>query len=454
MVSRSPDHANGSKQRETEPRKAPLVLTAHHGLAPYPTMSDLPPNGQFLFPLIWNRDPGSSFKKGSFLAITIACSFFMLNPAPLFTWAFPEIDCEWDAKHGITNYEVLMEHTLGLSSECVRNIFWITFVVFGSLAVGDVVLAQGRSKLGTGKPSDTFPWPAAWKTDNYLCYHDMFSEPTRYGRLLRRPGNTLSNFSYMLGFLSILSSCFLGNKPNPYFYSDVEFGCCLMVLCVMSVIWHGSNSPFSQYPDLCTMYMSIAYLLVRYIAHGSVMYACRNNGVDPDVANLWASRIAFLGYSSCLTGAGYFYYTQFTKGMLHGPSPDSVRARITGTSNVFDTGHEDCYVATVCIFTNLPFMFMFIPSAMTVFLYDSAGSRMAATLGYRTIAVGWVYRTWERFLLDGHPVMNYFLAQPAGIYKMVGCALVSPTAQHHMWTGVTLLAGYVHARSLEGMERM
>lgn len=388
------------------------------------------------------------------MALTLAGFLFMLHPAPVLMSLFPQIDCEWDAKQGIFDYSALLEHTLGLSSEVVYNIFYATFVVFAGLGVADVLLAQGRSKSGTGKPSDTFPWPASWKTDNYLCYHDMFSEPTRHGRLLRRPGNTLSNFSYMLGFLCILSSCFLGDKPNPFFWSDVEFGFVLMLLCVMSVIWHASNAPFSQYPDLGSMYMSIAYLLVRYLAHGWVMYSVRRKGMDPDEAFWWSSRAAVVVYTSMLIGVGRFYYVQFTKGWLHGPSPDSVRSRITGTSNVFAMGQEDCYVATACVFTSLPVIMFFIPSAMTVMWYDSAGSRLAATVGYRTIAVGWTYRTWERFLMDGHAGMNYLLAQPAGIFKMIGCALVSPTAQHHLWTGITLLSGYVHSRSLEGMERM
>ena len=64
-----------------------------------------------------------------------------------------------------------------------------------------------------------FPWPESWETNNNACYDDMFCEPTRENRLIRRAGNALSNFFYLLLSLIILISTtnrgLLGDNESP-----------------------------------------------------------------------------------------------------------------------------------------------------------------------------------------------------------------------------------------------
>ena len=48
------------------------------------------------------------------------------------------------------------------------------------------------------------------------------------------------------------------------------FGIMLMVLAVLSVVWHSSNAPAAQYIDLWSMDSCVAYLIVRITCIGAV----------------------------------------------------------------------------------------------------------------------------------------------------------------------------------------
>lgn len=135
--------------------------------------------------------------------------------------------------------------TTGLSYTSIFVSFTLTAAVFTVL-----IWTDAKTKL---RP---FPWPEVWETDNNACYNDMFCEPTRQNRLIRRPGNTLSNFVYLqLGFMILMSTLSHGlprgnnlDEP-PMIYglllSDFIFGVMLIILSVSSIIWHSCNAMVS-----------------------------------------------------------------------------------------------------------------------------------------------------------------------------------------------------------------
>ena len=74
----------------------------------------------------------------------------------------------------------------------------------------------------------------------------MFCEPTRPGRLLRRPGNALSNFVYVFGAACVLHSTLLlpaadsgggggGGGGTAFWVADAMFGVMLLLLGLTSV---------------------------------------------------------------------------------------------------------------------------------------------------------------------------------------------------------------------------
>ena len=124
----------------------------------------------------------------------------------------------------------------------------------------------------------------------------------------------------------------------------------------------------------------------------------------------------------------------------------------------------------VCLYGGMPVLYMVVPVAVQVLMIGSMGSVVASTFTIASLVVGWSVRMFERFCLDGwHPMNailrlraanNQELATAKGLlprawYNLVAAtltfaaAVASPTAHLHFWTGITLLMGYVHARSLD-----
>ena len=61
---------------------------------------------------------------------------------------------------------------------------------------------------------------------------------------------------------------FRRQTPNPFLVADTIFGVMLLILASLSVIWHASNAPKSQYIDLWSMDSCIAYLIIRCACQG------------------------------------------------------------------------------------------------------------------------------------------------------------------------------------------
>ena len=116
------------------------------------------------------------------------------------------------------------------------------------------------------------------------------------------------------------------------------------------------------------------------------------------------------------------------------------------------------------VFAGLPVLFAALPVLVQTCAARSVGSVVAQTTMLASLSVGWGYRAFERFFLDGCAPMNAVArrmrraaaadggarASPLrGAALTTLAALVSPTAVLHGCTGVTLVVGYMHARTVE-----
>ena len=140
-------------------------------------------------------------------------------------------------------------------------------------------------------------------------------------------------------------------------------------------------------------------------------------------------------------------------------------------SPILHTGNQNLTVLNSCLFMGLPVLLMIAPT-LSLFLAGSVGSLLAATIAQTTVAIGWNLRMGERFVIDGwmpmravvkwcsfsnasapggskgHPERDVRDAQ-LSVVGTVCAALVSPTAILHFFTGLTLMFGYVHMRSID-----
>jgi len=368
-----------------------------------------PPYGQFCLPLLWERDTScSNAVKATMIILTIS-SLILLWYAPHL------ITSDWDNNHEIGQSDdgfLLVKETLGISPSHMSIILGVTVALGLLLILIDFFLV------------DTSVWPKEhWDMNNTLCYDEMFTEPLRNGRVIRRPGNALSNLSYFTASLCILSV-----SPKPI--CDVLFGSILMMLFISSFLWHATNAPWVHYLDLWSMDLSIAYLILRSICQ----FLCSSSYFDLVCTLLYG------GFSAHL---GRFYYLYATRDEgLHGASPISVRARLAGTSNVLGKGHIDILVRDACLFIGLPVLYCAIPYFILFPYYDF--SLTAAKWACRTLIIGWSYRCFERWTLDGCLVMNW-----AKDRSVLASAILSPTSVLHFLTGVTILFGYMALYSLE-----
>ena len=348
------------------------------------------PFGQSLFPAIAARDPAPWLLKAALLSLCVASLVAMPFAAPLaarFGVAAP-----WDAAHGVSwdkpldATAALLEHAVGLTPDGIWLVGAATAACFAVLFLLD----------GAGVcRGPLVRWPGSWDVDNRQCYHEMFAEPTRPGALVRRPGNVYSNWPYLYAGLAVLGGAATtlssSSAPSPTFWlPDCMFAVILLGLAALSVIWHSSNAPTSQYIDLWTMESAIAYLIVRFVALG----ACSLLG--PDWATASALGCAAI-YGLAIYANGRQQYRAYQAGFLHGGCPYSGRARLR---------QGDMNVAGVCAFAGMPVGYMLLPVAVQCLAIGSVGSATAFSLAAASLVVGWSVRMFERFCLDGWAPMQ------------------------------------------------
>lgn len=412
------------------------------------------PYGESLFPEIWEVDPTSSTLKSTYLALALASLVGLCFMSNILTPLFPGAASYWDEKNGadsgaILDFPLVMQKALNLPLETVNALFLVTGGVCVLLIIADVLTAGPET-------CKTHPFPASWKCDNTVCYHEMFSEPTRFGRLLRRPGNSLSNAPYLLACLCALASVAaqqLGSAENqklynPFWLADAEFGILLFLLALTSLLWHGTNAPWSQYPDIWSMDCCIVYLIVRNICMGILGCLWKYTSTNPETAKTVAGGACFVIYTVVVILGGQNKYSWYEKGTLHGSCPFAVRSRLAGKPSL--GGEKKALsISELAIFAAMPFLYILIPMILQLFLLKSTGSRTSYDFLARTLVVGWTARLFDRWVLDGFPFINYFLAMKPGLVRTVGAAIFSPTGNLHFWTGLTLVCGYVHARTVD-----
>lgn len=209
----------------------------------------------------------------------------------------------------------------------------------------------------------------------------------------------------------------------------------------------------------------ISFLLVRFLCMSLLR-------VHPFAA----STMAALAFSAAIAIHGRHQYLSFRAGHLDGGCPFSGRYRLQHRGR---HGVQDLTVLAVCVFAAMPALYMVVPYiAMTAL--GSGGSALAGTLCTLSLVIGWSWRMFERFCLDGFAPMNLLhslsarycsplsgsgraigprkeeagtCAQTTGRRALsfaltTGAAFLSPTAALHFFTGLTLLFGHAHARSV------
>lgn len=217
--------------------------------------SNLQPYWKCLFNAVFRQDPTHPIIKHIYFPIYLLLHLPVIFPETFGKWVFhfPDSYFTFDETFlpNVTRYKVLglISLTTGLSSISIFICFTVTVAAFTVLIWTDAI-----TKI---RP---FPWPKSWEADNNACYYDMFCEPTREGRLIRRPGNALSNFLYlMLAFMVLMSTVSHGldSGKTPMIYglliSDFIFGVMLFILSISSVIWHSCNAMVSQLMIHCVM---------------------------------------------------------------------------------------------------------------------------------------------------------------------------------------------------------
>ncbi len=149
--------------------------------------------------------------------------------------------------------------------------------------------------------------------------------------------------------------------------------------------------------------------------------------------------------------------------------PVSVRTRLPNSQRVLEKEKNDKYrdnyyikpigIMEVYFFALMP-VFQNVPSwVLSKSVFHTVGSVCMVRVVNMTLTVGWVYRLLERWALDGCHLLHFCekkinAAEKKGSvmessFWTIVAAIVSPTAALHFWTGITLIAGYCHARSLE-----
>ena len=428
---------------DTPPTKITLLKTlmANHERK----RSLLLPYGHSIFPKIAQVDPMSNLYQTCCLVFTVV-ALATLPFLPTLIANYLGV-ASWSEEISFSALPMLLCSALELDPEIMENAFKLTCILLSTLVVMDF--------LGC-------TWPKSWNTDNTQCYDEMFCEPTRKGALIRRPGNVLSNFFYLYGSMCVLASSTTADDSTRLFrQSDLLFGVMLFILGILSIIWHASNAPKSQYIDLWSMDSCIGYLLLRFVCMAVVSL----NWISSSAA----STLCLGLYLLLIAANGRHQLNWSAKKFLEKGCVFSGRHRLLAQlqrekkdakgETVRAMGGEmigDVSIVAVCLFLSMPVLYMIVPFLLQLFILRAVGSVPLATLSSATLVIGWTLRIWERFCLDGNNVMNYVVdrkkksSSQIMVWFWTVCAgLVSPTAHLHLWTGLTLLAGYAHARTVD-----
>ena len=198
----------------------------------------------------------------------------------------------------------------------------------------------------------------------------------------------------------------------------------------------------------------IFYLIIRMACVGGLAVLVRGVGVPFASAAPLAAGACALLYAALILLLARKQHADSREKLLDGGCPFAGRRRLQGRSPL-----GPVVVAEACAFGAMPLAFMLLPGIVQAKAVRTVGSVIAHTLMLETLAVGWGYRMVERFVLDGCAPMRLIVALQArkgtraswvksGALTALA-ALFSPTAVLHGWTGVTLVAGYMHARSVD-----
>ncbi|KAK1743281.1 hypothetical protein QTG54_005902 [Skeletonema marinoi] len=365
---------------------------------------------------------------------------------------------EFDKEHTF-NFLTLMSVTTGLSPLQLYVCVSLTAAFFATLVWADITAIE--------RP---FRWPKVWETENNACYDDMFCEPSRKDRLIRRPGNTLSNFFYLFSAMIVLTSsysrAFISEEKTSFILSDATFGTMMLILSISSTVWHGCNAMWSHGVDLWSMDAVIIYLPIRMMSLGVFVTLCKHSW-DPIMASHIASAACMLIYAAHILSNGSRWKKKHDQKFWHKHFPFAVRNRLLhspyvqtkkdDTINSLSLGPIPLY--EVYLFALMPVIHNIPSWIMAKKVYESFGSVCFARILNISLAVGWAYRMTERWALDACRHIKFFgermeMAKKNGEHIksfswMTLAAVLSPTAVLHYCTGITLTAAFCHARSVE-----
>lgn len=365
---------------------------------------------------------------------------------------------DFDEIYG-SDFLKLMIATTGLSPLQLYACFSLTAAFYATIVWADIT--------ATERP---FRWPSQWETDNNACYDDMFCEPSRKNRLIRRPGNTLSNFFYLLSAMVTLASsysrAFSSEEKASFVLSDALFGVMLLILSISSTIWHACNAMWSHGIDLWSMEAVIIYLPIRMMSLAAFVILCKHSW-DPIMASSMASAICMLIYLAHILSNGTRWKKKHNQKFWHDHCPFAVRNRlpnspyvqmkVDGTINKLSPGPIALY--EVYLFALMPVSHNIPSWIMVKKVYGYFGSICLTRILNVSLSVGWIYRMSERWAFDACRHIKFFgekmeLAEQKGerlksFAWLTLAAVLSPTAALHYLTGITLIAAFCHARSIE-----
>mmetsp|Transcript_17230 Transcript_17230/g.36430 ORF Transcript_17230/g.36430 Transcript_17230/m.36430 type:complete len:466 (+) Transcript_17230:122-1519(+) len=441
---------------------------------------------KFILPEVSRQDPTPLLLQSIYLILSIAAYIPILFPISfsIHVLGYDESHLSFDKNHlppadpnisslqqFTSNFFTLLRRTTGLSSTTLSICVALTMGFYAILLWLDITTDR--------RP---FPWPKSWHTENNICYDEMFGEPSRKDRVIRRLGNTLSNFFYLFLSLVVLTSTVassalgrgeaVGDSNFPiltgFVISDAIFGGMLFTLSLASTTWHGCNALWSHVVDLWSMEAVILYFPIRIVSSAIFSMLLKWN-YDLSISSLISTTVCIAVYLTHIVINGKRFYSEHKMGFWREMCPVSVRIRLPNSPRVLRKEKDDKYrgnyyikpigILEVYLFALMP-VFQNVPSwALSRSVFHSIGSVCMVRVVNTTLTVGWIYRLLERWALDGCRLLHFCekkiraAERDGGVlgssFWTVVAAVVSPTAALHFWTGITLIAGYCHARSLE-----
>ena len=161
-------------------------------------------------------------------------------------------------------------------------------------------------------------------------------------------------------------------QRHAFWLADACFAVMLLILGVLSVIWHASNAPKSQYIDLWSMDCSIAFLIVRIFCTGGAVF------FGPKHTEQIALVCAGL-FSLVILSNGWHHYNNYCRRWLDAGCPFAGRTRLlfeVRAGPVTMGGDQGAPMTTfqVCAFGGMPLIYMVVPGLIQVLVIGSMGS--------------------------------------------------------------------------------